>query len=330
MKKLTAGLLMGTGATVAAAAAVGAASYASAKYMMKVALDRQQPKFPYMEFAKQHISGQKSSTAVQNGIAALRERLETTPHDVVQIESYDGQRLVGHWFQNPNPKRILVAMHGWRSSWAGDFGLIADFWLKNGCSILFAEQRGQGRSGGAYMGFGMMERYDCLEWVKWINTHWGRLLPVYLAGISMGASTVLMASNLPLPDNVCGIMADCGFTSAHDIWKHVSQKNLHIPYPLQEGFANSFCRQKIHMGAKACSTVQCLKQTKVPVLFAHGTQDKFVPVEMTYANYRACGAPKRLMVVPGAGHGMSYYMEKARYEKEMLAFWEDFDKKVKG
>lgn len=33
----------------------------------------------------------------------------------------------------------------------------------------------------------------------------------------MGASTVLMASALPLPKSVSGIVADCGYTSPKDI-----------------------------------------------------------------------------------------------------------------
>ena len=79
------------------------------------------------------------------------------------------------------------------------------------------------------------------------------------------------------------------------------------------------------MGTKACSTVEALAQSKVPVLFAHGTDDHFVPVEMTYENYTACSAPKRLLIVPGADHGMSYFMEKQRYEQAMLDFWAEFD-----
>ena len=36
---------------------------------------------------------------------------------------------------------------------------------------------------------------------------------IFLCGISMGCATTLMAAGLDLPDNVKGIIADCGFTS---------------------------------------------------------------------------------------------------------------------
>lgn len=319
-------LIAGASGLAAGAAAVGAAAYASTKYLVKVALDREQPKLGSMEKAREQLRGYGDCAEFLDEMMAGAEKLETTPHDTVRITSYDGQTLVGHWFACEKPKRIIVAMHGWRSCWSTDFGTVADFWRSNSCSVLYVEQRGQGSSGGAYMGFGMMERHDCLEWVKWVNSHWGRDLPIYLAGVSMGATTVLMTANLDLPENVRGIMADCGFTSPHDIFKHVAEKNLHLSYQLHSIAADSLCREKIRMGTRDCSTVDALKNSKVPVLLAHGTDDHFVPVEMTYENYRACNSPKHLVIVPGADHGMSHFREKERYEQAVLDFWQRYDR----
>ena len=68
-----------------------------------------------------------------------------------------------------------------------------------------------------------------------------------------------------------------------------------------------------------------LSECKVPVLFVHGSDDHFVPVEMTYENYKACIAPKRLLIVPGAEHGMSYMVDKKSYEEAVKRFWNEFD-----
>ena len=104
----------------------------------------------------------------------------------------------------------------------------------------------------------------------------------------MGATSVLMASELELPDNVFGIAADSAFTSLHAIWKHVSESNLHIPYALHKTGADRMCKKRIQMDADAASTTEALKHCQIPVLFVHGTDDHFVPVEMTYENYKAC------------------------------------------
>ena len=176
------------------------------------------------------------------------------------------------------------------------------------------------------MGFGLIERYDCLDWIKWANEHGYAELPVYLCGISMGASTVLMAASLELPENVHGIIADCGYTSPHDIWKHVAENNLHMSYNgITAAIVNDMCKKKIQVGAKDYSCIDSMRECKVPVLFVHGTDDHFVPIEMTYENYKACTAPKRLLVVPGAEHCMSYWTDKEKYEKELKNFWHDYD-----
>ena len=62
------------------------------------------------------------------------------------------------------------------------------------------------------------------------------------------------------------------------------------------------------------------------VLFIHGTDDSFVPVTMSYENYNACASEKRLFVVPKAEHGLSYYVDTAGYENEVLTFFRKHDK----
>ena len=321
MKKTSKMISSVAGVTVLAAAA---SSYITAKLLVKTALDRDQPKI--MKKANDRISGGKDDAEFTQERAAAAEGLKAEEHETVEIASCDGINLVGHYFPCENAQRVIIAFHGWRSSWNYDYGMIAKFWHDNGCSVLYAEQRGQNQSGGDFMGFGLTERYDCADWADWAVSRFGEKLPIYFAGISMGAATVLMASNLILPKNVCGIMADCGFTSPKAIWQHIARKNLHISYSLRGSIIDAMCRKRINMGADGYSAKEALKNTNIPVLFIHGTDDTFVPIEMTYENYKACASQKRLLVVPGADHAMSYYINKSEYEKAELDFWRDFDK----
>lgn len=64
----------------------------------------------------------------------------------------------------------------------------------------------------------------------------------------------------------------------------------------------------------------CAAAKNIPVFFAHGDADDFVPVAMTRENYAACGAEKELFLAPGAGHGLSYLVERERCEAALLAF----------
>ena len=323
MKKSTKNILIGAGIATAGAAAFGLIHHYTTKYLMKLALDREGPKSAANDKEKLMASGELSETLAS--IMEAAKVLEETEHEQVEIAAQDGIMLVGHWFCPENAKRIIIAMHGWRSTWSHDFGVIAPFWFENDCAVLFAEQRGQGNSGGEYMGFGLLERYDCLDWINWVNERTEEKLPIYLGGVSMGASTILMTAGFELPENVKGIVADCAFTSPHAIWKHVVENNFKLPFGLYSRAARDICEKRIQVPSDSYSTVEALSNCKVPVLFIHGTDDNFVPIEMTYENYKACVSEKRLFVVPGAEHGMSYFVDKDGYETAVKQFWKDFD-----
>lgn len=304
-------------AAVGTSVAVSALSFMMSDYIMRMAMDRKMPKTNFTRRGEDPY-------AVFDEYA---ERLKNTPHETVEIESHDGLKLVGHWFENEDPKRIILAAHGWRSHWYRDFAYSFQFLREQGCSILYIEQRAQGASEGKYMGFGLTERYDILDWLAWIREKCGTDLPVYLAGISMGATTVLMASGLGLPPEVKGIIADSGFTSPAEIWKHVAKKNMHLPFLLTDLYSRILCRLKLGVASNSYSTVDALKtNASIPVLFVHGQDDSFVPVEMTKENYAACAAPKDILIVPGAIHGMGYYVEKEKYEEKEKEFFRKYDK----
>ena len=323
MKNNTKKALIWTGVITAGIAAASAVSHKITKSLVTFALDRKEPKS--ISRAKRKVSGSSDAGEFFAEVEKAAKKLEASECEKVEITSRDGTLLTGHWHFCDNARRTIIAMHGWRSSWTQDFGIIADFWHESGCNVLYAEQRGQNNSGGDYMGFGLLERYDCLDWIEWVNGRCRNKLPVYLAGVSMGAATVLMAAGLDLPQNVHGIAADCGFTSAHDIWKHVANNNLHISYGLHSSAADELCRRKIQIGTNDYTTLDAMRKCTVPVLFIHGTDDRFVPVTMTYENYKACAAPKRLLIVPGADHGMSYLVDRENYEAAVKSFWHDFD-----
>ena len=290
------------------------------------ALDRESPRL--MEKMEPVIKGRRTPDPLREYILAESDRLEKSDFERVTVTAEDGTVLAGRYYPAEDPKRMIVAMHGWRGTWASGFGALFGFFHDNGCSVLYADQRGQGESGGDYMGFGTLENTDCRTWVKWLNERNGTSLPVYLCGVSMGATSVLMCEALEMPANVHGIVADCGFTSANEIWKHVVENNLHISYKKREKRANELCRRRIGFDADAYSTIDALSNGKIPVLFIHGDKDTFVPVEMTFENYRACKAPKRLLIVRGASHARSSWIDPDRYEKELLDFWKEFDEYI--
>ena len=317
------------GASIAAGVGIGAAAVSElvTKTLVGEALDRQEPKL--MQNAMSKLAGSGGlDPEEQKKIQAVRERFLARDYREIRITSFDGTELAAHYFEVPNAKRVLIAMHGWRSSWDRDFAVISSFWEECGCSVLYAEQRGQGQSGGGHMGFGLLERFDCLSVTQWVCEHLAGDLPVYLMGLSMGATTVLMTAGFPaLPEQVKGVVADCGFTSPGAIWKHVMEDNLKLSYRgLRQREVNALCKKMIGMESSCYSTLDAMKEnTRVPILFIHGTDDHFVPVQMTVENYEACRAPKKLLIVPGADHALSYLLDREKYEAITKEFFAEHD-----
>ena len=323
MENRTKWILWGTGTAAVCMTAAAAASYYLTRTLIGLAMDRKIPE--RLRQRQEKVSGSEEENRYDIERRRAARRLELSGCEEVRITGRDGVSLIGHWHACQNAKRTVVAMHGWRSSWSKDFGAIARFWHANGCNVLYAEQRAQNKSGGDYMGFGMLERYDCRSWVHWVNERGGAKLPVYLGGLSMGATTVLMAAGLDMPENVHGVVADSGLTSAYSIWRHVVKNNLHLRYSFHDVLVDELCRKKIRMGTRDYTTWHAMRVTSIPILFIHGTDDRFVPIEMTFENYKACASKKRLLIVPGAGHCMSYFVERENYERAVKDFWREFD-----
>lgn len=249
--------------------------------------------------------------------------------ETVRLKSCDGTVLVGHLVRAAHPERTVIAFHGWRSSWQHDFNAQLSVLDGLSCNVLYVDQRAQGASGGKYMGFGALERFDCLEWLKLVEAQNTQGLPVYLMGVSMGATTVMLASELIGSGRVNGIVADCGFTSAGDIWRYsISQKAKHGA-GLMYKISDSRCRHLAGYGGDTRSASESLKNTDIPFLFFHGSEDRFVPTEMGYEVFESCASEKKLVITDGARHARSCSVDPERYTQELKMFFEKYDKSEK-
>ena len=318
MKKSTRNLLIASGITAVAAAG---AVFATGRILVNAAVRRDGIKVKLPRKLQSMVSGGLVDDPKLKSISEAAEQAKNLPTETVRIVNRDGLNLTGHVYPCENPKRIILAMHGWRSDWHTDFGCSIGFLHDEGCLMLCPDQRGQNDSEGDYIGFGVLERNDCIDWLNYVIERFGTDLPVYLLGVSMGATTVLMASGNDLPDCVKGVIADCGFTSPHAIWKHVLDNNLKIREKLTYPIANAIIKREAKFDGDEYSTTDALAVNKKPVLFIHGSDDTFVPLSMTFENYLVCTAPKQLFIVPGAGHGMSYLTDTAGYQKAVRKFF---------
>ena len=244
------------------------------------------------------------------------------PHEDMTVTSFDGLTLRGKYYEYAPGATIELMFHGYRGTAERDLSGGVQRCFQLGRSALIVDQRSSGSSEGNVISFGINEHRDCLVWIDHTIRRFGPGVKIILTGISMGASTVLMAGENPLPENVIGILADCGFTSARDII-HSVMKQMKLPPKLCYPFVKLGARLFGKFDLEETSAEEAVKHCRVPVIFFHGEADDYVPCEMSRINYEACASRKKLVTVPGAGHGLSYPVAPERYLEELGEFFQD-------
>jgi pimeloyl-ACP methyl ester carboxylesterase len=275
----------------------------------------------------------KSSDApIDPEIREKAQALLHTPMTQVAIRSKDRYVLRARWYPAEGAKRTVILAHGWHSCWNLDFSASAPFLHEQGCNLLFIDQRCHGESGGDLISYGIKESRDILSWLKWLDRHHSGL-PVYLCGVSMGAATVLMATGGEIGNaisgRVAGVIADCGYSSAQEIIKITLKKSIGGMASPTLAAINLNCKLRENFTFGKYSPLQAMTENQtIPCLFVHGTEDDFVPWRMTMENYYACRAPKDLLLVNGAGHGVSFLVAPEVYRQKILDFFTVYDKTV--
>ncbi|MCD8015937.1 MAG: alpha/beta hydrolase [Lachnospiraceae bacterium] len=282
------------------------------------------------------------------------------PHEDVYIQSGDGLKLHATWFPNAgncsdavqdsaadicsdttkdsadagntdkaqnsadagrsSAPHAVICFHGYTSQGMSDYIGLSDYYLKRGWSMLLVDERAHGDSEGKYIGFGCLDRYDALKWIDWAIDQLGEDAQILLHGTSMGGATVLMASGLGFPPQIKGIVSDCAFTSAKEVFTHVLHSMYHLPAFPMIPISSAFNKKKAGYGLGDCNAAVEVRKAEVPILFIHGSNDTFVPCRMCDELYKNCASPKEKLIIEGAAHAESYYKNPEAYEQALDDF----------
>lgn len=248
-----------------------------------------------------------------NGITEQAKKLSKIPCSRVQTTSYDGLRLLGRYYHRSDDAPLCICFHGYRSSAIFDFSIMGQFLQNEGCNVLLVDQRAHFGSGGHTITYGIRERRDVLSWIEYANGRFGDDKPIYLFGISMGASTVVMASGLALPDNVRLICADCPYSSPRDVIFYVAKRWYKCPRLLWTLIRISALVYGHLIMPRDVTAANAVRNTKKPILLIHGEADCFVPNEMSEEIRLANPECVERYTFPDAVHGVSYCYDPDRY-----------------
>lgn len=252
------------------------------------------------------------------------EETSLMPYTDVNIKSHDGLNLHGRFYKGKEDAVLEIMFHGYRGNAQRDLcgGIKRALELEH--NVLLVDQRASAYSDGNVITFGIKEHLDCFEWVKFVVENIDPNAKIILTGVSMGASTVAMASGLDLPKNVIGILADCGFSSPRKIIMKCI-KDLHLPPKLCFPFVKLGGLIFGKFNIDEITPLEALENCKVPIIFFHGENDKFVPAYMSEEMYEVVKSRKKLVMIPNAGHGLSYMVEPNQYISNMHEFFYEYD-----
>ncbi len=259
----------------------------------------------------------------KNEIIADINEVNTYPHTNITITSFDGLKLHGRYFKRYDNVPLEIMFHGYRGNSTRDMSTGVKRAFACGRNALIVDQRASGESEGHVISFGINERRDCMSWVNYVCDNFGKDQKIILTGVSMGAATVMNASSMDLPENVIGILADCGYNKSEDIIKKCV-KDMKLPPNLCYPFIKLGARIFGRFNLDEANPIDSIKKCSLPIIFIHGDKDDFVPHYMSVKLYESCSSNKKHFVsIKNAAHGISYLADPVTYIDELNKFFKN-------
>lgn len=291
-------------------AALGLKS-AECYYFFKVAFKRQQ---------QSRFIPSSPEDGNSNPFKTASEHMKSFDYEPLSVER-DGLKLQARFYDRHSDVMVL-AMHGYRSTPTADPGLFFEMYQKMGYDYCTPYQRASGESEGDYITFGYEEKYDVLAWCKLLmekNPNY----KIILHGVSMGASTVLMAASLNCDFPIKVVIADCAYNRLEDELTHQTSLIPHLPkLGLVKG-VDLCCQYFLNFKLSDVCVENFVASNQIPTLFIHGQLDNFVPYDNVNQLYAANASKKEILVIEDAQHAMSYVKNPVAYEAKVKGFIEE-------
>jgi alpha-beta hydrolase superfamily lysophospholipase len=210
----------------------------------------------------------------------------------VEIRGEGGVRLAGWSLRGREPRRgTVIYLHG-----SGDnrtSGLyLAERYTARGFDVLLYDSRAHGESEGDACTYGYFEKEDLRRAIDGVEVR-----PVWIIGTSLGAAVALQAA--AIDSRIAGVVAVAAFSDLRTVAserapRFASRRNIEDSFRLAESLA--------HFRVDDVSPQRAARDIRVPVLVIHGQDDRETPPDHSRRIFDALGGPKRLILVPGAGH----------------------------
>ena len=259
------------------------------------------------------------TTAYRNDFQDEPSRWGLDPAEEIDLVTRDGIPLRAWLFSAPGAVASVIVAHGHGGS--KHYSLPIGQILHPRFNVLMLDHRGHGESGGLRTTIGYEERLDVHAAVDVLISR--GLGPVGIIGVSMGASTAILAA--AEDDRIAAIVADSPYGRLR--WA-VSQGAIHRGYPrlVAPAMASLGCwATALHLRQpmQAFDPIEVVDRIAPrPLLIMHGTEDEVILVSSAHALYERASDPKELWLIEGLKHVQALELAYEPFRERVLTFFE--------
>ncbi len=206
----------------------------------------------------------------------------------------DGVALEGWKLPARGPARgTIVYLHGVADNRSSSLGAL--HLTDRGFDVVAYDSRAHGNSGGDVCTYGYYETRDLRRVLDVVDRG-----PIIVIGSSLGAAVALQAA--AQDERIRGVVAAESFSDLRTVATERAPKFM-TKGSIRKAFA--IAQDKGRFSIDEVSPVRAAAQISVPVLLLHGALDRETPPAHSQRIFDALAAPKRLIVLSGAGHNQA-------------------------
>jgi alpha-beta hydrolase superfamily lysophospholipase len=203
-----------------------------------------------------------------------------------------GVKLRGWLFREPEPRRgTVIYLHGSADNRASGVWMAGQF-QERGFDVLAYDSRAHGESEGDACTYGYYEKTDLSRAIDILPKR-----PVVVFGASLGAAVALQAA--AHEPRIAAIVAVAPFSDLRTVVRERAPF-FATTNDIERAFTLAEVTAKFRVDDVDCASAA--SSIAVPVLIIHGANDRETSVEHSRRIYGRLRGPKKLLVVPAAGH----------------------------
>lgn len=217
-------------------------------------------------------------------------------------------------------ERVVIVCHGWTARHETMYAY-AKAYLDLGFHVFAYDHRNHGNSDKKYTTMGDLEADDLQTIVDFVYEKMGANIILGTQGESMGAATVMIHAGRY--HSVDFVSEDCGYHDLKELLLYLCKYNKKLPTWPTIPFTNLIYKIKTKSTFAYSSPIKMIATCDdIPMHFAHGDKDDFVPSYMVYKCYDAKPGFKMIHVYENSIHARSVANHKQQYYKDIKEFLE--------